>query len=104
MADSSFRSYRRDVPARDNEPAQRDGLSDPLAELARLIGQRNEQGGGQAPESYQDEPAPASEFDWAWSTKTRGTATTGRNNPQLGLSTRITKTSVLPPGKACRRR
>jgi hypothetical protein len=65
MADSSFRSYRRDVPARDNEPAQRDGLSDPLAELARLIGQRNEQGGGQAPESYQDEPAPASEFDWA---------------------------------------
>jgi hypothetical protein len=65
MADSSFRSYRRDVPARDNEPAQRDGLSDPLAELARLIGQRNEQGGGQAPQSYQDEPAPAPEFDWA---------------------------------------
>ncbi len=65
MADSSFRSYRRDVPARDNEPAQRDGLSDPLAELARLIGQRNEQGSGQVPESYQDEPAPASEFDWA---------------------------------------
>jgi hypothetical protein len=65
MADSGFRSYRRDVPARDNEPAQRDGLSDPLAELARLIGQRNEAGSGQAPESYQDEPAPASEFDWA---------------------------------------
>jgi hypothetical protein len=65
MADSNFRSYRRDVPARDNEPAQRDGLSDPLAELARLIGQRSEEGGGQARESYQEEPAPAPEFDWA---------------------------------------
>jgi hypothetical protein len=66
MADSSSRSYRRDVPAHENEPAQRDGLSDPLAELARLIGQRSEQGGNQQPpESYQDDAAPASEFDWA---------------------------------------
>jgi hypothetical protein len=68
MADSSSRSYRRDVPAHDNSPAQRDGLSDPLAELARLIGQRSEQGSGQSPESYQDDAAeapPAAEFDWA---------------------------------------
>jgi SPOR domain len=65
MADSSSRSFRRDGPARDNQPAQRDGLSDPLAELARLIGQRSEEGSGQAPESYQDEAAPPSEFDWA---------------------------------------
>jgi hypothetical protein len=68
MADSSSRSYRRDLPAQQNEPAQRDGLSDPLAELARLIGQRSEQGGNQQPpESYQedDTPAPAPEFDWA---------------------------------------
>jgi SPOR domain len=66
MADSSSRSYRRDLPAQQNEPAQRDGLSDPLAELARLIGQRSEQGGNQQPpESYQDDAAPAPEFDWA---------------------------------------
>jgi hypothetical protein len=82
MADSTFRSYRRDVPARDNEPAQRDGLSDPLAELARLIGQRSEQGsgGGQAPESYQDEPAPEAEFDWASVNEDEGYAANGAGN------------------------
>jgi hypothetical protein len=64
MADSSFRSFRRDSPARENEPSQRDGLSDPLAELARLIGQRSEQGDGQPPVPEGD-AAPASEFDWA---------------------------------------
>jgi hypothetical protein len=66
MADTSSRSYRRDVPTRDNEPAPRDGLSDPLAELARLIGQRSEPASSQPSESYQDDAAaPAAEFDWA---------------------------------------
>jgi SPOR domain len=65
MADSSSRSYRRDVPAQSTSPAQRDGLSDPLAELARLIGQRSDEASQPAPESYQEEPAPPAEFDWA---------------------------------------
>jgi hypothetical protein len=68
MADSSFRSFRRDAPARENAPAPRDGLSDPLAELARLIGQGGGQdaghSGGHASESYEEAP-PAEEFDWA---------------------------------------
>jgi SPOR domain len=65
MADSSSRSYRRDLPAQKNAPAQRDGLSDPLAELARLIGQRSDEASREAPEPHQDEPAPPAEFDWA---------------------------------------
>jgi hypothetical protein len=65
MADSSFRSFRRDSPARENEPSQRDGLSDPLAELARLIGQGGGQDGGHQPPEPNDGGAPASEFDWA---------------------------------------
>jgi hypothetical protein len=65
MAESSFRSFRRDPPPRESEASQRDGLSDPLAELARLIGQGGGQDGGhQAADSY-EEAAPASEFDWA---------------------------------------
>ena len=41
MADNIFRSYRsRDALARaDADPAAREGACDPLAELARLIGQ-----------------------------------------------------------------
>jgi hypothetical protein len=80
MADSSSRSYRRDVPAQGSSPAQRDGLSDPLAELARLIGQRSEEGSGQTPESYQDEVAPASEFDWASVNEDDGHAADGNGH------------------------
>jgi hypothetical protein len=79
MADSSFRSFRRDSPARENEPAQRDGLSDPLAELARLIGQGGGQDGGQPPESY-DDAAPASEFDWASVNESDGYAANRHEN------------------------
>ena len=65
MAESSFRSFRRDPPPRENEASQRDGLSDPLAELARLIGQGGGQDGGRQPAESYEEAAPASEFDWA---------------------------------------
>lgn len=69
MADNSFRTFRRDSVAGDNEPAQREGgFADPLAELARLIGQGEAHGApardhGQSAEGY-DEAAPA-ELDWA---------------------------------------
>ena len=68
MADNSFRTSRRDSPARDNEPAPREGFADPLAELARLIGQSEAHGGtphdhGEPADGY-DEAAPA-ELDWA---------------------------------------
>jgi hypothetical protein len=64
MADSGFRSSRRD--ARDAD-APRDSVADPLAELARLIGQNDAHGGrdsGQTADGY-DEARPASDFDWA---------------------------------------
>ena len=69
MADSSFRTFRRDAPARDTEASQRDGMNDPLAELARLIGQSDAHGGrgrdaGQPAEGF-DDTAPTSELDWA---------------------------------------
>ena len=59
MADNSFRSFRRDAPARDTEASQRDGMNDPLAELARLIGQSDAHGGrgrdaGQPAEGFDD--------------------------------------------------
>ena len=40
MADDNFRSYRsRDAAARDESIRAREAVRDPLAELARLIGQ-----------------------------------------------------------------
>jgi hypothetical protein len=61
MADNSSRTFRRDAA-----PAKRD-TSDPLAELARLIGQSDAQRGSgrnaaRQPETY-DDPAPA--LDWS---------------------------------------
>src|SRR5579864_7945434 len=44
MADNSFRSFRRDASARDDGTATRGVASDPLAELARLIGQSDNHG------------------------------------------------------------
>jgi hypothetical protein len=67
MADSSFRTFRRDAPARGTEVSEHDGMSDPLAELARLIGQSEAHGrnrdAGQSAEAFED-AAPASELDW----------------------------------------
>ena len=59
MADSSFRSFRRDPPPRENERCQRDGLSDPLAELARLIGQGVRAGRRSVPRVCQDDAGEA---------------------------------------------
>jgi hypothetical protein len=66
MADN-FRTFRRD--GRDGDVAQGDGVSDPLAELARLIGQ-NEAHGNRGPDDAQpleggDAGASASGLDWA---------------------------------------
>jgi hypothetical protein len=61
MADN-FRTFGRDVPARDASP--RGSVADPLAELARLIGQsapRPGQGGGSA-DRYED---TLPQVDWA---------------------------------------
>jgi hypothetical protein len=68
MADNSFRTFRRDSLARDAEPEQY-GLADPLAELARLIGQ-SEAHGDHAPDAAHsaesfDDRAPAPTLDWA---------------------------------------
>lgn len=70
MADNSFRSYRRDPLARDTDPPRRDGAGDPLAELARLIGQSDPHSGqgqdtGEPAEAYDEAAAPASGLDWA---------------------------------------
>src|SRR5580700_11162372 len=80
MAESSFRSFRRDPPPRENEASQRDGLSDPLAELARLIGQGGGQDGGHQPAESYDEAAPASEFDWASVNENDGYAASNAEN------------------------
>lgn len=64
MADN-FRGFRGDPPGRD-APA-RDSVADPLAELARLIGQRTPrpgQGGGPAPDSHRYEGA-LPQVEWA---------------------------------------
>src|SRR5580698_10217057 len=69
MADNSFRTFRRDTVAADNESAQREGgFADPLAELARLIGQGEAHAApardyGQSAEGF-DETASA-EVDWS---------------------------------------
>ncbi len=67
MADSSFRSFRRDAPARDAD-APRDSAADPLAELARLIGQSDPHAGerrdAKQPDAF-DDAATASQLDWA---------------------------------------
>jgi SPOR domain len=69
VADNNFRSHRsREASAPDlANPAGREGASDPLAELARLIGQADPY--GEDPHDAQDGPhagadAAAAEFDW----------------------------------------
>jgi SPOR domain len=62
MADNDLRTSRRDPLARDSE-------SDPLAELARLIGQSDPRGGrgrgaGESAQHY-DDAAPTTQLDWA---------------------------------------
>ncbi len=53
MADNDFRSYRSRDAARDEvDPAGREGSSDPLAELARLIGQSDPYDEGGDHETY----------------------------------------------------
>lgn len=68
MADNSFRTFRRDGPARDARSSPRDAMDDPLAELARLIGQSEPpRGSGRsAPrqaDAYDGRSAPAP-LDW----------------------------------------
>ncbi len=69
MADDDFRSYRRDTNARDKIGSTgREGASDPLAELARLIGQGDpyaERGHDAYDPRRADDPAGAPGLDWA---------------------------------------
>jgi sporulation related protein len=66
MADDGSRSFRRDEYSRDGGPQRGAGDSDPLAELARLIGQSEGYGGaGRAPAQSYDETTPLPELDWA---------------------------------------
>lgn len=62
MTDNGSSSYRRDAyPGGDAQ-----GASDPLAELARLIGQSESyRGGGRDTAQPYDEPTPLPELDWA---------------------------------------
>ncbi len=64
MADNGSRGFRRD--AYSNEGGAQQGASDPLAELARLIGQTESYRGGSrdAAQTY-DEATPLPELDWA---------------------------------------
>ena len=68
MADNLFRNFHRDAPGRNADAAPRSGGSDPLAELARLIGQSEHHGGaegsGYARQAF-DDAAPASGLDWS---------------------------------------
>jgi SPOR domain len=61
MADNDFRTTRREPLARND--------SDPLAELARLIGQSDPRGGrgrgGGQTAQYFEEPTPTTQLDWA---------------------------------------
>jgi len=64
MADNSFRGSRRDAYSNDVDTQQ--GGSDPLAELARLIGQSESyRGGGRDAAQPYDEGTPLPELDWA---------------------------------------
>jgi hypothetical protein len=67
MADNTFRPFRRDTAPRQAGSSQRDAVSDPLAELARLIGQSDGRGGFRRDTGWQaeanDETAPAA-LDW----------------------------------------
>lgn len=64
MADNSFRGFRRDAYSDDGDAQQ--GASDPLAELARLIGQSESyRGGGRDAAQTYDEATPLPELDWA---------------------------------------
>jgi hypothetical protein len=72
MADNNFRAYRsRDAVApEDADPAAREAVRDPLAELARLIGQSDpaSEFGRNARQSSADsfdDAAPAAGLDWA---------------------------------------
>jgi len=70
MADDNFRSYRsRDPLPRDEADQIANDESDPLAELARLIGQSDPNAEGRRAESYSaarsDDAAAASGVDWA---------------------------------------
>ena len=64
MADNGSRSFQRDGYPRDNDMSQ--SANDPLAELARLIGQSESDGRSSrdAPQTY-DEATPLPELDWA---------------------------------------
>ncbi len=69
MADNGFRSYRgRDGHPRDAAALSTQGGADPLAELARLIGQSDPRSGSQrsAPhgEAY-EEPQRVSQLEWS---------------------------------------
>jgi hypothetical protein len=69
MADNNFRSYRsRDplAPGSTNAPASTRPLDDPLAELARLIGQSDPMNDDRQPAApARDFVAPADGVDWA---------------------------------------
>lgn len=66
MADKNFRGFRSDPFARDSGSMQNDAMSDPLAELARLIGQSDAPSGrrrdaDRASEEFDEAPAA---LDW----------------------------------------
>jgi len=64
MADNGSRGFRRD--AYSNDGAGQQGASDPLAELARLIGQSESYRGGSRDDAQTyDETTPLPELDWA---------------------------------------
>lgn len=65
MAGNSTRGFGRDAYSNDGDAQQ--GASDPLAELARLIGQSESYRGSSrdAAPAYEDEATPLPELDWA---------------------------------------
>jgi hypothetical protein len=66
MADNGSRGYRRDEHSRGGGAQQNPNESDPLAELARLIGQSEGYGGAsRAPSQSYDETTPLPELEWA---------------------------------------
>ena len=71
MADNNFRPFRsRDTLAREDVDPSSDAARDPLAELARIIGQSNRVNDfGRDPRhnvvQTLDEPLPAADRDWA---------------------------------------